>query len=226
MHTVNHKPHRAPDPMLWAGAGDFSIRNFAATRNLVGDLCEEMTAAAFGVTRLALDGRCDVCPDLLAAPGVYLECKGVGPTGRMIVYGHRHAKDCEWTREYGARLYYVVWHHGVRPSELHTWHALRAAMVAGVREVLVFSNAELAGLVAGKPQVVLNTKSRTRDGKSLGYGKAGYGVGWNLYLTRLRGICRLHGRWPLELADAGPATQVPVLCSDHAGALRVFGGLL
>jgi hypothetical protein len=175
---------------LWPDARDKPIKCMAATRNLCGDFFEQATAAALGAVRLKTDGTAEVCPDLRIDLTTYLESKSVGATGASIIYASRMRKDLRFCREHEACIWYCLWHHKVKVTDLRTVRELYRHLAAGIRHVTLLPLPIVRDLTRSRALKVLNKHYTSRKGEPLAYGdrSKGYGIGWstplNLYHTR------------------------------------------
>jgi hypothetical protein len=173
-----------PDPVLWPGALDYKVKNFAHARNVVGDIIEEFTAAVTGAKRLKTDGTNPYCPDLLWHDNTLIECKASGMNGSVIVYEGRLAKDLATiTRPW--ELYYWVWRHKAGCKVAHTYQSLQTSVIDSIISLTVLPLPVVAAVCMAHPVRQLNT-AYTGRGDRLGYGNAakGYGTGWCLPVTR------------------------------------------
>lgn len=139
---------------LWDWVGDRDLVSVAQSRPHVGDFFEEAARITLGATRHQIDSTADYCPDLSVGASRFLECKAIGQSGQGMVFAKRIERDARLVSE-GATLTYLFWRHGVRVEDHPTLHGLRAALAAGVRDVLAVPFERLQRAVRGLRLVCL-----------------------------------------------------------------------
>lgn len=185
--TVNARP-KTIDGQQYFWNADRAVGGMAETRNLSGEFFEVASAAMVGGTRLRTCGTSDVCPDVRVSPGLYVESKGSGRNGAVIVYEHRKAKDESWTRQHRARLLYAVWNHAARVEGVAWVSELYDRLVANLRDVILIPSSDLYAHCIDGTSRVLNTKG-PYNGRGNGYGGPDYKTGWTVRTSRLRARC-------------------------------------
>ena len=101
-------PKREDKQLLLFDLGPKLITSLGAVRWEVGEYFEDLTAQHTGAVRLKTDSRCDVCPDLGISDTRYLEVKGMGKSGRVILYRGGGEKYTRFVSQ-GNELTYFVW---------------------------------------------------------------------------------------------------------------------
>lgn len=135
---------------------DKPIKSVGASRVLVGAFYEELTAKVFGGRRHTCSPGADYCPDVSIDERIYLECKSVGHTGKVMVYEGRLEKDWDFSRK--RQLFYVIWRHRVRAKYYHTEQDLQAALLMGTLWCAVVPFDEIWKLCKATHLVKLNSK--------------------------------------------------------------------
>lgn len=141
---------------------DLPLRSVGASRVVVGDFYEELTAAVFGGVRHRCTTASKYCPDVSIEEHLYLECKAIGKTDKMLVYANRLQKDFEFSTRY--HLFYVVWRHTVRAARYHTHEDLRAALLQGTLWCAVLPFDEVWRLCHTVKETKLNNKPNYKTG--------------------------------------------------------------
>jgi hypothetical protein len=204
---VNNAP-KALDAQLHLWTPDKAMKSMAQSRNWSGAFFEEATANLLHGTRLKTDGNSDVCPDVLVAPGVYAESKGVGKTNAMILYDHRVQKDRDWTLEHGATLLYCAWHHCADCKGAAFLTDLHYRLARATHDAFLLTSDQLFAHCDPKDLRVINTKP-ARAGQ--GYGGRGYKSGWYVPLRKVRETCTTV--LPRRASSCGESFQVRVHCA-------------
>lgn len=188
---VNHTTKRAASPQLrlfeTRGVG-----SLGACRYHVGNYFEQRTAQYYDAVQLATTGgKGDYCPDIYRERDAqYYECKSVGNNGAVITYEGRLLKDKEFC-DGGHCLDYVAWRHCL---DLKAWRErfetipeLDFALSMSLRSHARVEFLPLYTLCMSMRVRRLSTAT-TCDGKRLGYGQEGYGVGWTVNYNKLLSI--------------------------------------
>lgn len=173
--------------MLW----EVPMGGHAVARNVIGDLCERLTARMVGGVRHKTDARFAYCPDV-SARGVYYESKAAGRGNQTFVYGGRLDKDREFARQH--RLVYVVWRHGARTLECGTVEELERMVLATMKRAYVVPFAVVDAACAVMVPDRLNSAYGGSDERPE------YGSGYRLPL-------RLFDRWVHRTYECGYAEE-------------------
>jgi hypothetical protein len=184
---VNHVPKRIdPQRVLFDARG---VGTLGACRYYVGDYFEQRTATYYAGIQLATTGtKGSYCPDVWSSrESSYFESKAVGRNGNVILYDMRLDKDKEFAT--ANSLCYVIWRHSLR---LKLWHehndalaCLHEELEAHLLSHIRVPFAALYEYVTPLPKRTVNS-GYTKQGKRLGYGQKGYGVGWTIPYNKLR----------------------------------------
>jgi hypothetical protein len=163
------------------------IKTLGHARYVVGDVCEKVIAERTGATRLRTDSTADYCPDLKVSETQYLESKASGNTKRVIVYIHRLWCDRRFVDAHNVNLDYWVCQHDVKIEKLiHQVDSIdefEEVVRQALYRIVVVPLPKLETLLLNTPTRRLNTrciKTGPNEGMILGYGKSGYGVGWDV----------------------------------------------
>lgn len=189
-HTLP-KP-KAQDRQRFLFERDKLLSGKGACRSWTGDFFEEATARATGAIRFRTDSRCCTCPDMYFVERIFFECKSVGNNGSFIIYSGRLVKDRAFLQdEYGRTLLYWLWRHTAAVHENDSILELRGNLSLSVRHVAIVTMDEIVDHLQGKPERQVN-KSKTSDGRRLGYGNEdkGYGWGWTVPFNAMFERCR------------------------------------
>lgn len=191
--TVNTRPKaRRGTGQSHFWTPDRAVRGMPECRNLSGDFFEEATASLVNGVRLRTTGADDVCPDVIVDEGLYVESKGAGRNGAVIVYASRKAKDIDWTTQRGATLLYAVWNHTARVEGVAYTSDLYDRLTTALRDVVVIPAATLYAHCDGATCRIINTKGPyTPQGG--GFGGEKYRDGWTIRTSRLRRECAWTG---------------------------------
>jgi hypothetical protein len=178
---------RLADRQTYLWEPDKPFISMAQTRNWSGDFFEEATGRLVAGVRLKTHGGAEVCPDVRVGDNVFVESKGAGKNGAVIVYDARMAKDIHWTAERGASLFYCIWHHNADCiTDKPSMRELRRKLAISVRYVLLIPLADLAARCVPEKKRVINSKPAR---KGQGFGGRGYRDGWSMRLADFRAGC-------------------------------------
>jgi hypothetical protein len=196
-------PKRNETPFLCAGWNDFAIRTLAQTRNICGNLCEDLTASLTGGVRLATDSRCDICPDLLhKGTEDYFEVKSCGKNGSGIIYQVIWEKQRRFV-EQGGKLCYWFWQHKAECKSLAYASDVRSALFNSLQWVACIEFQALAEILASREKRTICTPGKN----TTNYARNGYGVGWSFPTARVRE--RLAGPITVSVSSFQTTTQIP-----------------
>lgn len=181
------------------------IRSMGESRWAVGEIIEDLTAAATGAIRLRTDSRVVMCPDLRYSPSLFFETKAVGKSGSAIIYRCRMEKDLRFMAE-GHRLVYWFWRHAYPVTQATHFEELRQGVLSTLRYILIVDAALLHAEVTKKPVRVVNSAyADPQIDRSLGYTRNGYGIGWTVPLSRLVEMAsRVYVHYPIETFVSSP----------------------
>jgi hypothetical protein len=196
--------------------------SMGAIRYWLGDFFEEATARITGARRLVTDSRCKYCPDLHLHKRVFLESKGVGNTGAVLLYRGRVERDRNFQRKSRATLLYCIWRHTAAPCRaecMGSLDTLRSTLATQTVSVMVVPFELVESLVINEPARIINTRyGRTHDYPNK------YGEGWRLPYRTLRGHCTRQ-RVAFGPTVYGRQLGALELCAGTPGARRLFDGV-
>ena len=159
--------------------------NHGSCRHFTGDFFELATVALVGGKRLRTCSQYATCPDIQWQDKICFECKSVGLTRAAIVYEVRIKRDRKFVRR-GYELYYWFWHHKHKVGNEKLIPELNRGLAQNVREVVVVNFTDLDRWLTGRPVKVMNTGQLSRRGKKVGWGSAGYGMGWGVPVSAVK----------------------------------------
>lgn len=152
----------------------------AEKRVFFGSAAEKITNAALkGTKRIRIDGKADICPDLvLVDPSGgkkgYIEVKSCGKSNQFIVYERRHNNEVRFVNECKLPYLYAILSHNAVASKSTDWHSLLKCIAEGKIELKLLTLSDLSEIVMGIPVSLLN-KNLTRNSGSIRTGYAGRG---------------------------------------------------
>jgi hypothetical protein len=136
---------------------DRPIKSIASARTSVGSFYEDLTARVLGGQRHVCSSSSEYCPDVSIGEHIYLECKSVGFTSKVIIYHGRLDKDFDFSTTH--LLFYAVWRHAVRVKPYQTVEDLHAALLIGTQWLAIVPFDEIWRLAHEQKLVKLNSKS-------------------------------------------------------------------
>jgi len=161
------------------------LLNHGSCRHFTGDYFELATLGVAGGQRLRTNSQYATCPDIHWRDKICFECKSVGNTRSAILYEVRIERDRKFVAR-GYELYYWFWRHKHSPGKELLISELNAGLANNLVEVIVVPFAFLDRWIAGRPVKVMNTGQVSKRGKKVGWGSAGYGMGWSLPVSAMK----------------------------------------
>lgn len=196
--------------------------SMGAIRYWLGDFFEEATARITGARRLITDSKCAYCPDLHLGKKVFLESKGVGNTGAVLLYRGRVDRDGAFQKRERSKLFYCIWRHVASPcspAAIGSLDTLRDMLATQTVSVMVVPFELVESLVINEPTRIINTRYGRADREA-----TKYGMGWRLPYRTLRGYCTRQ-RVLLGPTVYGRQLGALELCAGTPGARRLFDGV-
>lgn len=197
-------------PLLCPDLFDWEFRTLAEKRVWFGKFVERLVAQLTGAQVLAVDGRCDICPDLRVSDTVFIETKSCGRSGQFIVYDWRREKESRFEAEGNTMLYAVV-AHDIKAHDVKTWMGLVRAFAAKPLRCTIATHHEMTACLVGEPRTFNHIVDRGH-----GYTRTGYvGGGWRV---RYDGFEAVAGHSVSALAEVdGVQLAVDLCVSAQAG---------
>ena len=127
----------------------------------------------------------------MIAPGLFVESKGAGRNGAVIVYASRKIKDEAWTAQERATLLYAIWNHGASVEGVAWTSDLYARLAGALRDVILIPASDLYAHCRGDTSRIINTRPHNKRGN--GFGGEKYRDGWTVRTSRLRATCTWTG---------------------------------
>lgn len=159
-----------------------------ACRYASGTFFEEATLALFGGQRLKISSTVDICPDVRAPDGCYLESKAIGRGGAVIIYSARLEKYRELV-QLGESVKFVLWKHEYKLNHPETIESLRDGMAPTVTHVCVipFSAMDEFLQAVGEEKIngALESRPARGRGASRGWGVGSYCMGYRRRWSRM-----------------------------------------
>jgi hypothetical protein len=186
MLTHSTKLHAPEQDWLLHVPPDRRFKTVAEKRTFFGKACECVVASLVGAGRLVIDGRRDVCLDLLHVPSsTYIESKSCGESGRFIVYEWRKKKEHRFIQQRHAISYAVVRHH-VRSDAFNTWRELIQCLASHPLECTIADYDEMTSCLEGEPKKFNHISERNmKHGSVRGEYSAG---GWRVSYAKFRNL--------------------------------------
>ncbi len=160
------------------------MNGHAQSRNVLGEIVEDLAAALFNGVRHKTDCRCDYCPDvsipMLNSWGsvyerIYLECKSAGRNRETFIYKGRLIKD----RKFAANhlLFYVIFHHQTVTKQASTAEDLHALFLQAMQCIYFIPFSVIDEIASSQKIKRLNSGYGGTDRKT-------YGSGFRLKLSK------------------------------------------
>lgn len=180
--TVSRKVRSSEQLMLLPEFSGPVFKTMAEKRVYFGSVAELIAMKVLGAQQLQIDGRCEICPDLIVlrnqTVAAYAEVKSCGLTGQTIIYKWRHDKEKQFAEEVDVPFVYVVVSHEVVAEKCRTWRELLKAFTISPITVKVLSIHDISGVIESMgPEKQLNKRYDRNHGSC----RSGYvGGGWRV----------------------------------------------
>lgn len=203
-------------PLLCPDLFDWEFRTLAEKRVWFGKFVEKLVAALTQAQVLAVDGRCEICPDLRVSDTVFIETKSCGRSGQFIVYDWRREKETRFEAAGNTMLYAVV-AHDIRAHDVKSWMGLVRAFAAKPLRCAITAHDEMASCLVGEPQTFNHIIDRGH-----GYSRTGYvGGGWRVRFDKFETVAG-NAREAVAVVDKVPITVRMSVSTRAASKLQTI----
>lgn len=157
--------------------GDMPINSLGRLRYMIGYYFEMLAVQLTSCTHTPSCNKRKVNPDLKLSDQVHFEVKGSGKNNQLILYKSRKEKYDDWCELHDKELYYILFKHQLRGSEIETYSDLFKLSKATTKVYLV--NYEVAhSFVDGVNHRIVNGSHSNDD----------YHLGWTITLSKYNDV--------------------------------------
>jgi hypothetical protein len=169
---------------IWDWVGNVQFVHWAQTRHATGQFAEELILKLLGGSAMVTDGQADICPDIKLSDHHYVEVKSVGEKRQGIAYEHIIDRSMRFVRRNRVQVSYAFVIHDVRAADSPDLFALRRAMAASIKRVVIVPFSDVLTALAKRPLEIMNYRSKSAAGKP-----DEPMPGWRIPAAQLRAWC-------------------------------------